>query len=151
MRNRVVRCASIRVARFAFQACSFNHLVTAGVGGTQRFKEPVRAEGPIVRQIPQTRRVFNARVAREVDAALCEQSCLHRPVAGIVVGEKNRCIRIGAPGQGSIALRGRSSELAGTISGTIEGTVGGRVSRDLVYTCLSRRGEVAEWLKAMVC
>jgi len=59
---------------------------------------------------------------------------LHQGVAGIVVAKKNRCIRIGAPSQGSIALRGGSSELAGTISGTIEGAAGGRASRDVVYT-----------------
>ncbi len=105
-----------------------------GVGGTQRFKEPVPAEGPIVRQIRRAPRVFNARMAREVDAGSCEQSGVRQSVAGIVVGEKNRCIRISAPGAGSIAVRRQSSELAGTISGTIEGTVGGRVSRDLVYT-----------------
>ena len=63
-----------------------------------------------------------------------QQSGVRQSVAGIVVGEKNRCIRISAPGAWSVAVRRRSSELAGTISGTIEGTVGGRVSRDLVYT-----------------
>jgi hypothetical protein len=55
-------------------------------------------------------------------------------VAGIVIGEKNRCIRISVPGAWSVAVWRQSLGLAGTISGTTEGTVGGRVSRDLVYT-----------------
>jgi hypothetical protein len=91
----------------------------------QRFREPVPAEDPIVCQIPRAPGVVNARVAREVDAGSGAQSAAGQSVAGIVVGEKNRCIRIGAPGQGSVALQGRSSELAGTVSGTIEGQSAG--------------------------
>ena len=71
---------------------------------------------------------------REVDAGSCEQSGVRQSVAGIVVDEKNRCIRIGAQGASGVAVQRRSSALAGTISGTIEGTSAGRVSRDLVYT-----------------
>jgi hypothetical protein len=100
----------------------------------RRFTGPVPTEDRSCARSRVRPRVGNARVAREVDAGSCAQNGVHQPVAGIVVGEKNRCIRIGAAGQGSIALWGRSSERAGTISGTIEGTVGGRVSRDLVYT-----------------
>jgi len=86
-----------------------------------------------------------------VDAGACEQSGVCQSVAGIAVAEKNRCLRISAPGLWSVAVPHQSSGLAGTISGTKEGTVGGGVSRDLVYTQPSRRGEVAERLKAAVC
>jgi hypothetical protein len=40
-------------------------------------------------------------------------------VAGIVVGEKNRCVRISAPAAWSVAGSRRFRGLAGTISGTI--------------------------------
>ena len=85
-------------------------------------------------RIPRAVLSFNARVAREVDAGSCDQSGVRQSVAGIVVGEKNRCIQITAPGAGSVAVRRHCSGLAGTISGTIEGTVVGRLSHDLVYT-----------------
>jgi hypothetical protein len=65
-------------------------------------------------------------------------------------GSENRCLRISAPGVWSVAVPHQSSGLADNFRDK-KGTVGGRVSRDLVYTQLSRRGEVAEWLKAMVC
>lgn len=94
----------------------------------------MRAKRSIAHQIPRAPHVVNARVAREVDAGSCDQSGVRQSVAGIVVGEKNRCIQITAPGAGSVAVRRHCSGLAGTISGTIEGAVGGRVSRDLVYT-----------------
>ena len=58
----------------------------------KRLQEPVPAEGTIVRQVPRAPRVFNAQVGREVDAGLCEQSDVRQSVAGIVVGEKNRCL-----------------------------------------------------------
>jgi hypothetical protein len=75
----------------------------------------------MVRRILRAPRVFNAQVAREVDAGSCEQSDARQSVAGIVVGEKNRCILITAPSAWSVAVRRHCSGLAGTISGTIEG------------------------------
>jgi hypothetical protein len=101
--------------------------------GVQRFREPVPAEGLIVSQIRRAsgglRREWPKSARR-----LMRQSGVCQSVAGIAVAEKNRCLRIGAPGAWSVAVRHQSSGLAGTISGTIEGTLGGRVSRDLVYT-----------------
>ena len=113
--------------------CSVGRIWYAPWNKVARLKEPVPAEGPIVSEI-RGAACLNARVAREVDAGSCEQSGVRQSVAGIAVAEKNRCLRISAPGAWSVAVRHRSSGLAGTISGTIEGTVGGRVSRDLVYT-----------------
>jgi hypothetical protein len=40
-------------------------------------------------------------VAREVDAGSCKQSGVRQSVAGIVVGEKNRCIQISALARGA--------------------------------------------------
>ena len=57
------------------------------------------AEGPDRALDPTSVRRLNARVAREVDAGSCEQSDARQSVAGIVVGEKNRCLRITAPGR----------------------------------------------------
>ena len=65
--------------------------------------------------------------------------------------EKNRCIP-GERSRGAVAAVGaRFSELAGTISETILGTAGFPVTQSLSYTEVSRRGEVAERLKAAVC
>jgi hypothetical protein len=110
------------------------HFRRSTAARTQRFKEPMPAEGPIVRWIPGAALPFNARGAREVDAGSCEQSGVRQSVAGIAVVEKNRCIRMIAPGRGAAPFGVCLQGLAGTISGTIEGTVGGRLSRDLVYT-----------------
>jgi len=38
----------------------------------QRFLRPVPVEGPLARRVPCVRRVFSARMAREVDAGSCE-------------------------------------------------------------------------------
>jgi hypothetical protein len=46
---------------------------------------------------------------------------------------------------------GVDSESWQTNLGAIAGATTGRVSRDLILYLASRRGEVAEWLKAMVC
>jgi hypothetical protein len=59
------------------------------------FREPVPAnDHPRARDL-RSPRVFNARVAKEVDASASEQSGVPQSLAGIAVGEKNRCIRIG--------------------------------------------------------
>jgi hypothetical protein len=60
---------------------------------TQRFREPVPAEGPIARLVRRASGVFNARVPREVDAGSCEQISMRESFAGIAVAGKNRCIR----------------------------------------------------------
>ena len=62
------------------------------------------AEDPILRWILRAPQVVNAQVAREVDAGSCGESGVRQSVAGIVVVEKNRCIRIGAPGAWSVAF-----------------------------------------------
>ena len=64
-------------------------------------------------------RVLNARVNREVDVSVGEQSGVRQSLAGMVVAEKNRCVRISAPSACAATFRGGFSELAGTISGTI--------------------------------
>jgi hypothetical protein len=102
--------------------------------GVQWFREPVPAEGVIVSRIRRASGVFNARVVKGRTPAHASKSSVCQSVAGIAVAEKNRCLRISAPGAWSVAARHQSSGLAGTISGTIQGAVGGRVSRNLVYT-----------------
>ena len=77
--------------------------------GTQRFKQPVPAERPDRAPDPAGVGVFDARVAREVDAGPCEQSGVRQSVAGITVVEKNRCIRISAAGAWSVPVRRRTS------------------------------------------
>jgi hypothetical protein len=62
---------------------------------------------------------------QRVDAGSCEQSGVCQSVAGIPVAEKNRCLRISAPGAWTGAVRHQSSGLAETISGTIEGQSAG--------------------------
>ena len=72
--------------------------------------------------------------------------CANRLPASLSA-KRTAAFGISVPYGWSIAVRRYSSRLAWTI----EETTGGRVSRDLIYTYLSRRGEVAEWLKAAVC
>jgi hypothetical protein len=66
---------------------------------------------------PACVRGFNARAVREVDAGSCEQSGVRQSVAGIVVGEKNRCISEGAPAREKSPfganLRGRQGQFWG--------------------------------------
>src|SRR6478735_8775201 len=52
-----------------------------------------RHVGALVQRAP---RVFNARVARDVDAGSCEQGGVRQSVAGMVAGEKNRCVTSGS-------------------------------------------------------
>jgi len=47
-------------------------------------------------------------VAREVDASTSEQSGVRQSLAGIAVGEKNRCIRIGVPDTTGTPFSGES-------------------------------------------
>jgi hypothetical protein len=51
-------------------------------------------------------RVLNARVATEVDASTCEQIGARQSLAGIVVGEKNRCVRINVQDAPWVPFRG---------------------------------------------
>ncbi len=73
--------------------------------GTQRFSEPVPAEGRGASRIGRASGVFDTRVAREVDAGSHEQSGVGQSVAGIVVGEKNRCLPISASGAWIVEAR----------------------------------------------
>ena len=75
-----------------------HELKSATVHRTGTCRTPDRAPDP------RAPRVVNARVAREVDAGSCAQSVVRQSVAGIVVGEKNRCIRIRVPGAWSVAV-----------------------------------------------
>lgn len=61
---------------------------------------------------PRAVRLLNARVAREVDASTCEQGTIGQSLAGIVVGDKNRCIRASASGANSRLLATLFCELA---------------------------------------
>ena len=53
-----------------------------------RAGEPVRAADP------PSSRLLHARLTGEVDASSCEESVVRQSLAGMVVGEKNRCIQI---------------------------------------------------------
>jgi hypothetical protein len=109
-------------------------LLTALVGSMQRFREPVHPEGAIVSWIWRASGVFNARVAQDVDTGSCEQSGVCQSVAGIAVAEKNRCLRISAPGAWSVAVLHHLQGWQGQFQGQSRGKLGGRVSPDLVYT-----------------
>src|SRR5688572_1682306 len=47
----------------------------------------LRAKSPRARDV-------NGRVAGEVDASTCEQGAIRQSLTGMVVGDKNRCIRV---------------------------------------------------------
>jgi hypothetical protein len=47
-------------------------------------------------------------VTREVDASTSEQSGVRQSFAGIVVGEKNRCVRISVPDATGTPFSGES-------------------------------------------
>jgi len=57
----------------------------------------VRAGGPVRAADPLSSRLLNARLTGEVDASSCEESAVHQSLAGMVVGEKNRCILVTGP------------------------------------------------------
>jgi hypothetical protein len=57
-----------------------------------RFDRPVPADGPFISSDLRTLRVLDARPTRYVDASTSEQSGARQSLAGIVVGEKNRCL-----------------------------------------------------------
>jgi hypothetical protein len=100
---------------------------------------------------PPAPRVLNARLTKEVDASTCEQSHGFQSLVGIVVGEKNRCVRIGvaeAP-RGAIPRAGYES-WQGQFQGQFGPEQCSRNSKPVVYLAFSR-GEVAERLKAAVC
>jgi hypothetical protein len=85
------------VTRFAFQACTFNHFVAAAaLVGTQRFNRPAPAHGQIRAEDPRPRRLLSVRVARGKAASTSAQSDVRQSLAAIVVGEKNRCVVVGA-------------------------------------------------------
>jgi hypothetical protein len=71
----------------------------------QRFGEPVPAEGLIVSQIRRVSGGLQAASGQRADAGSCEQSGECQSVAGIAVAEKNRCLRLTAPGAWSVADR----------------------------------------------
>jgi hypothetical protein len=52
--------------------------------------------GSFTRQIRSRSRILNPRLTREVDASSCE-SAVRPSLAGMVVGEKNRCILVTGP------------------------------------------------------
>jgi hypothetical protein len=64
--------------------------------------------------------------------------------------EKDRYLLVSASAARFAAVRASFWQLAGTIPGTILGTGGLSATQSLSYTG-SRRGEVAERLKAAVC
>lgn len=87
-----------------------------------------------VRVTLRAARGVNARAARELDGSTCEQGAIGQSLAGMVVGGKNRCIRLSGSAPSSRALATPFRELTGTISGTILGTAGFPVTQSLAYT-----------------
>ena len=68
-----------------------------------------------VRVTVRAARGVNARAAREPDGSTCEQGAIGQSLAGMVVGGKNRCIRLSGSDPSSRALATPFRELTGTI------------------------------------
>jgi len=68
--------------------------------------------------------VFNARVARDLDAGSCEQSGARQSVAGIIDGEKNRCLPAAARQHARRYFQQRSASRQGQFQGQKWGQAG---------------------------
>jgi len=89
----------------------------------QRSFGPLPAGGPFARRF-RVRLVSSAREWPERwTPSPCEQSGAHESLAGMLVGEKNRYLRISASVARATPFRGRFCALPGTISGTTMGTI----------------------------
>jgi hypothetical protein len=102
--------------------------------GTQRFEEPVPAEGLIVSEIRRASGVFNTRGAKEWTPAHASKAACADQLPASLSTKRTAAFGSALPVRGASRFGSNLSGQAGTISGTVEGTVGGRVSRDLVYT-----------------
>jgi hypothetical protein len=75
--------------------------VSTPLSSQPNFRRPVRAPDP------RAPRILNARPTGEVGVSPCEQNDAWQSLAGILVGEKNRCIPTSAPGVDAALFRGR--------------------------------------------